>query len=134
MVVFLKILLRLESVIIISLFVIFFFLFGLPAYWKYRMEDVIIKEIKKLEEPVESPAVTVCLDFVSFKLVDWNSNICRFIDTQHDVCPNYVTLTVTIHLSVTKDCVSLSAIFSWEFFVHPSFSYNYYRTVEKLTQ
>ena len=80
MVVFLKILLRLESVIIISLFVIFFFLFGLPAYRKYRMEDVIIKEIKKLEKPVESPAVTVCLDFVSFKLVDWNSNFCRFID------------------------------------------------------
>ena len=90
MVVFLKILLRLESVIIISLFVIFFFLFGLPAYQKYRMEDVIIKEIKKLEEPVESPAVTVCLDFVSFELVDWTNNFCRFINTQHDVFPNFL--------------------------------------------
>ena len=42
-------------------------MFGLPAYQKYKMEDVIVKEIKRVEEPLESPAVTICLEFVSLK-------------------------------------------------------------------
>ena len=68
MVVLLNILMRLEPIIIISLFFSFFIMFGLPAYQKYKMEDVIVKEIKKFEDPLESPAVTVCLEYVSFEL------------------------------------------------------------------
>ena len=74
MVVPLNILLRLQPIIIISLFISFFFMFGLPAYQKYTMEDVIVKEIKKMEEPLESPAVTICLEFVSLKIVkNWKN-------------------------------------------------------------
>ena len=61
---FVKILIHLQPVVILSLFIAFILVFGLPAYQKYISYEVYIKETHIEEEALTAPAMTICVEMV----------------------------------------------------------------------
>ena len=61
---FVKILVHLQPVVILSLFVSFVLVFGLPAYQKYVSYEVYIKETHIEKEALTAPAMTICVEMV----------------------------------------------------------------------
>ena len=61
----LKLFLKLRPIIVIFLFVAFLLVFGLPSYTKLIRQDIFIKETKLSSGPIDSPAITICVDPVS---------------------------------------------------------------------
>ena len=61
-----KFLLKLQPIIIVVvLFIVFFVLFGWPAYNTFVQYDVFIKESHQQSESLPAPAVTICVEAVS---------------------------------------------------------------------
>ena len=61
---FVKILIHLQPVVILSLVIAFILVFGLPAYQKYISYEVYIKETHIEEEALTAPAMTICVEMV----------------------------------------------------------------------
>ena len=59
-----KILIHLQPVVILSLFIAFILVFGLPAYQKYISYEVYIKETHIEKEALTAPAMTICVEMV----------------------------------------------------------------------
>ena len=60
-----KFLLKLQPIIVVVLFIVFFVLFGWPAYNTFVQYDVFIKESLQQSESLPAPAVTICIEAVS---------------------------------------------------------------------
>ena len=60
-----KYLLKLQPIIVVALFIVFFVLFGWPAYNTFVQYDVFIKESLQQSESLPAPAVTICVEAVS---------------------------------------------------------------------
>ena len=54
----------LQPIVVLSLFVAFLLVFGLPAYDRYRSSEIYIKESVLESEGLEAPAMTICVDAV----------------------------------------------------------------------
>ena len=65
----LKLFLKLRPIIVVFLFVAFLLVFGLPSYTKLIRQDIFIKETKLSSEPIDSPAITICVDPVSSDII-----------------------------------------------------------------
>ena len=61
---FVKILIHLQPVVILSLFIAFILVFGLPAYQKYISYEVYIKETHIEKKALTAPAMTICVEMV----------------------------------------------------------------------
>ena len=59
-----KILIHLQPVVILSLFIAFVLVFGLPAYQKYISYEVYIKETHIEKQALTAPAMTICVEMV----------------------------------------------------------------------
>ena len=61
----LKLIPRLQPIVILILFIAFLWIFGINAYQKYRSYEVYIKEtVVEYPEGLEAPAMTICVDAV----------------------------------------------------------------------
>ena len=63
---FVKLLIRIQPLIVVGLFIAFLIVFGWPSYNKFVLEHIFIKETKLPSQPIEAPGVTICVDPVSF--------------------------------------------------------------------
>ena len=60
-----KLIPRLQPIVILILFIAFLWIFGIKAYNKYRSYEVYIKEtVVEYPEGLEAPAMTICVDAV----------------------------------------------------------------------
>ena len=50
----------LKYVLIFTLFSFFFFLFGKPAYRKWKKDDVVITKMVDPDEMFQTPGITIC--------------------------------------------------------------------------
>ena len=56
---------RLQPIVILILFIVFLWIFGIKAYKKFRSYEVYIKEtVVEYPEGLEAPAMTICVDAV----------------------------------------------------------------------
>ena len=62
-----KILQTSQPALVVILFLSFLFIFGIPSYNEYIKYDILTRETKTPSSPLESPAVTVCVDSVREK-------------------------------------------------------------------
>ena len=54
----------LQPLVVLSLFVAFLLVFGLPAHDRYKSNEIYIKESVLESEGLEAPAMTICVDAV----------------------------------------------------------------------
>ena len=59
----------LQPFVVLSLFIAFLLVFGLPAYDRYRSNEIYIKESVVESQVLEAPALTICVDAVKKKLL-----------------------------------------------------------------
>ena len=60
-----KLIPRLQPIIVLILFIAFLLIFGINAYKKYKSYEVYIKEtVVEHPEGLEAPAMTICVDAV----------------------------------------------------------------------
>ena len=61
-----KLIPRLQPIVVMILFIAFLLMFGLNAYKKYRSYEVYIKEtVVESPKGLEAPAMTICVDAVN---------------------------------------------------------------------
>ena len=77
---FVKLLIRIQPLIVVGLFIAFLIVFGWPSYNKFVLEHIFIKETKLLSQPIDAPGVTICVDPVSFILNYLFSKLNLFIN------------------------------------------------------
>ena len=71
----LKLFLKIRPMIVVVLFIVFLLVFGLPSYKKLIKEDVLIKETKLKSHPINSPAITICVNPVRMKTISLTDTV-----------------------------------------------------------
>ena len=64
-----KILQTSQPALVVILFLSFLVIFGIPSYNEYIKYDILTRETKTPSSPLDSPAVTVCVDSVRGKWI-----------------------------------------------------------------
>ena len=57
-----KLIAKAQPLIVVTLLVTFMTFFGFPAYVKFTKMEVFTKEYTLASQPLEAPAVTICLN------------------------------------------------------------------------
>ena len=66
---FTSLMLKLQPIVVVTLFLVFVVIFGLPAFNNFIQQDVFFKENHHLLESLPMPAITICVEPVSFKII-----------------------------------------------------------------